>query len=88
MKEISYYITCSNTQIQKSKIDKALKRKYKEDYKEDQLQELADLIKYCCCNYDDVYGCQCKYLPECKLFNELVLKYSDILRKELTNNDF
>ena len=85
MKEIDYYITCSNTRIQQSKIDKALKRYYKEDYKEDQIQELADLIKYCCCNYNDTYGCQCKYLPECKLFNRLILKYADVLNKGVEN---
>lgn len=86
MKEINYYTTCSNTRIQQNKIDKVLKSPFRRGYVEDQLNEVADLIRYCCCNYDDTYGCQCKYLPECKLFNELILKYS-ILLKEYKNNE-
>ena len=87
MKELNYYKTCSNTRIQQYKIDKALKRIFKLDYIEDQLQELADLIRYCCCNYDDTYGCQCKYLPECQCFNNLVLKYSSLLKEYKENNE-
>lgn len=88
MKEINHYITCSNTQIQKSKIDKALlKMHYKEDCVEDQLKELAEIISYCCKNYKGEYGCQCKSLPECMLFNELILKYSILLKEYKINED-
>lgn len=83
MKAIDYYKICSNTEIQKSKIKKVLPKKYNEDYIEDGLREIAEIISYCCRNYkqDSSIPCPCKYLPECQCFNNLVLKYSSLLKE-------
>lgn len=81
MKEISYYTTCSNTQIQQSEIKKLLNRKRAIDYIEDDLNDLAITIAYCCRNYKSEISCQCKNLPECKLFNALILRYANLLKK-------
>ena len=81
MKEIDYYKNCSNTQIQQSEIKKLLGRKRSIDYIEDDLSDLAITITYCCKNYKSEMNCQCKNLPECKMFNELIKRYSELLRQ-------
>lgn len=81
MKPIDYYTTCSNTQIQQSEIKKLLNRKRAIDYIEDDLNDLAITIAYCCKNYKSEISCQCKNLPECKMFNELIKRYSELLKQ-------
>ena len=81
MKDFDYYKTSSNTQIQQSKIRKVLNKKYSEDYLADGLKEVAEVLSYCCRNYKSEMSCKCKWLCECKLFNELILKYSELLKQ-------
>ena len=80
MKEIDYYKTCSNTRIQQEKIKTLLKKHFREDYLEYDLSELAETIIYCSKNFNAKIGCH-KHLPECKLFNELIVKYADLLKR-------